>query len=131
MRLVLLSDIDGQHDKIRDIPEGDILVHAGDFMNSGTDLLEITSFNYWLGQQPFRHRVACAGNHDKYFELDPRTARGFLTSCHYLENSEITIEGVRLWGSPYMPEFFNWAFMYPRGTAATRYWDSIPNISTC
>ena len=95
-------------------------------MNSGTDLLEIISFNRWLGEQPFRHRVVCAGNHDKYFESDPGKARALLTNAHYLENSEITIEGIRLWGSPYTPEFFHWAFMYPRGTAATRYWDSIP-----
>ena len=126
MRLVVLSDTHGQHDKITDIPEGDLLIHAGDFMNSGTDLLEIISFNRWLAQQPFRHRVVCAGNHDKYFESDPGTARALLTNAHYLENSEITIEGIRLWGSPYTPEFFYWAFMYPRGTAATRYWDSIP-----
>jgi len=126
MRLVVLSDTHGQHDKITDVPKGDILIHAGDFMNSGTDLLEIISFNRWLGEQPFRQRVVCAGNHDKYFESDPGTARALLTNAHYLENSEITIEGVRLWGSPYTPEFFNWAFMYSRGTAATRYWDSIP-----
>ena len=126
MRLVVLSDTHGQHDKITDVPKGDILIHAGDFMNSGTDLLEIISFNRWLGEQPFRHRVVCAGNHDKYFESDPGAARALLTNAHYLENSEITIEGIRLWGSPYTPEFFHWAFMYPRGTAATRYWDSIP-----
>lgn len=44
-------------------------------------------FNRWLGQQPFRHHVVCAGNHDKYFESDPGTARGLLTKAHYLENS--------------------------------------------
>lgn len=126
MRLVLISDTHGLHDKIKNMPEGDVLVHAGDFMNSGTDLREIVSFNRWLGQQPFKHRVVCAGNHDKYFEFDPGTARDLLTNADYLENAEITIEGVRLWGSPYTPEFLNWAFMYPRGTAATRYWGSIP-----
>ena len=103
MRLVVLSDTHGQHDKITDVPEGDILIHAGDFMNSGTDMLEIISFNRWLGEQPFRHRVVCAGNHDKYFESDPGTARALLTNAHYLENSEITIEGIRLWGSQYTP----------------------------
>jgi len=126
MRLVVLSDTHGQHDKIKNMPEGDVLIHAGDFMNSGTDLREIISFNRWLGQQSFKHRVVCAGNHDKYFESDPETARELLTNADYLENSEITIEGIRFWGSPYSPEFFHWAFMYPRGTASDRYWDSIP-----
>jgi hypothetical protein len=31
------------------------------------------------------------------------------------------------WGSPYTPEFLNWAFMYPRGSSANRYWDQIPH----
>ncbi len=35
MRLVVLSDTHGLHDRIESLPEGDILVHAGDFMNSG------------------------------------------------------------------------------------------------
>jgi hypothetical protein len=126
MRLVLISDTHGLHNTIKNMPEGDVLVHAGDFMNSGTNVLELISFNRWLGQQSFKHRVVCAGNHDKYFESDPGTARSLLTNADYLENSEITIEGIRLWGSPYTPEFFDWAFMYPRGTAAIRYWDSIP-----
>lgn len=42
---------------IKDMPEGDILIHAGDFMNSGTDRLEITSFNQWIAEQRFKHRV--------------------------------------------------------------------------
>jgi len=126
MRLVIISDTHGQHDQIKDMPEGDILIHAGDFMNSGTDLLEITSFNRWLGEQRFKHRVVCAGNHDKLFESDPGTAKSLLSNAHYLENSGITLEGLRFWASPYTPEFFDWAFMYPRGTAAEKYWEQIP-----
>src|ERR1700744_4768458 len=126
MRLVIISDTHGQHDQIKDMPEGDILIHAGDFMNSGTDLQEVTSFNRWLGEQHFKYRIVCAGNHDKVFESDPGTAKSLLTNTHYLENSGITLDGLRFWASPYTPEFFDWAFMYPRGTAAEKYWDQIP-----
>jgi len=31
-------------------------------------------------------------------------------SCHYLENSSITVEGYKFWGSPYSLEFCNWGF---------------------
>jgi predicted phosphodiesterase len=96
MQLVLLSDTHGQHNKITDMPHGDMLVHSGDFMNSGDDLSEIISFSRWLGQEPLRHRVVSAGSHDKYFESDPGTARAPIRNAHYLENSGITIEGVRL-----------------------------------
>ena len=127
MRLVVISDTHGLHDRIVSLPDGDILIHAGDFMGSGIDLKEIQSFNQWLREQPFKQRVVCAGNHDRSFENVPEVARGLLTNAIYLENDGITIDGISFWGSPYTPEFMNWAFMYPRGPAAKRYWDQIPN----
>jgi Icc-related predicted phosphoesterase len=125
MRLVVISDTHGLHDRIDSLPDGDILVHAGDFMNSGFDLEVIASFNQWLRKQAFKQRIVCAGNHDRAFECMPEIARGLLDAT-YLENNGITIDGVSFWGSPYTPEFMNWSFMYPRGGAAKRYWDEIP-----
>ena len=68
MRIVLISDTHGLHDRVPQLPQGDILVHAGDFMNAGYDLREVVSFNRWLGEQPFAHRIVCGGNHDRLFE---------------------------------------------------------------
>lgn len=45
MRLVLISDTHGLHEKVDRLPAGDVLVHAGDFMNSGYDVQDIVSFN--------------------------------------------------------------------------------------
>jgi len=127
MRLVVISDTHGLQDRIEDLPVGDILVFAGDFMNSGYYLEEILSFNRWLRKLSFKQRIVCAGNHDRYFQNEPAIARSLLEDAIYLENDGITIDGVSFWGSPYTPEFMNWAFMYPRGAAAKRYWDQIPN----
>jgi Icc-related predicted phosphoesterase len=126
MRLVVISDTHGLHDTIKSLPDGDVLVHAGDFMNGGYDPREAISFNRWLGDQPFKHRVVCAGNHDRYFQNSPHEARALLANATYLENSGVTIDGVTFWGSPYTPEFMDWAFMYPRGSGAKR-WEHIPN----
>lgn len=126
MRLVVISDTHSLHDKIDSLPDGDVLVHAGDFMNSGYDPQDISSFNRWLGEQPFKHRVVIAGNHDRYFQAAPQQAQALLTNAIYLENSGVTIDGVSFWGSPYTPEFLHWAFMYPQGPAARLYWDQIP-----
>ena len=126
MRLIVISDTHGLHNRIEDLPDGDVLVHAGDFMNSGYDPEDIRSFNRWLGAQSFKHCVVCAGNHDRYFQNFPQEARSLLTNAIYLENAGVTIDDVTFWGSPYTPEFLNWAFMYPRGSAAKRYWDQIP-----
>ena len=60
MRIVLISDTHGLHDRVPQLPQGDILVHAGDFMNAGYDVREVVSFNRWLGEQPFAHRIVVA-----------------------------------------------------------------------
>lgn len=57
MRLVVISDTHGLHNRIENLPDGDVLVHVGDFMNSGYDAQDILSFNRWLGDHPFKHRV--------------------------------------------------------------------------
>ena len=127
MRLVLISDTHGLHDKVGPVPAGRCPVHAGDLMNSlGYDVQDIVSFNRWLGEQDFRHRVVCAGNHDRYFENAPQQARELLTNATYLENTGATFDGVAFWGSPYTPEFMNWAFMYHRGSGAG-HWELIPD----
>jgi hypothetical protein len=54
-------------------------------------------------------------------ENSPYPARALLTNATYLENEGVTIGGLSLWGSLNTPEFFNWAFMYPRGPAARKY----------
>lgn len=126
MRLIVTSDTHGLHDQIGSLPDGDIFVHAGDFMNSGLHPEEILSFNRWLAKQPIEHRVVCGGNHDRLFQLSRLTARELLSNATYLENTGVTIGGVSFWGSPYTPEFLNWAFMYRRGEEANQYWDQIP-----
>jgi Icc-related predicted phosphoesterase len=123
----MISDTHGLHDRIEGLPDGDVLVHAGDFMNTGTDPEEILSFNRWLGEQPFKNRIVCSGNHDRYFQDYPQQARALLTHAIYLENAGVTIDDVTFWGSPYTPEFLNWAFMYRRGPEARRHWDQIPD----
>jgi predicted phosphodiesterase len=44
----------------------------------------------------------------------------------YLQDSEVTIDGLRIWGSPWQPEFYDWAFNLPRGDALKEKWDLIP-----
>ena len=108
MRLVLISDTHGQHDQLR-IPDGDVFVHAGDMSNMG-EPAEIREFAEWLYAQPHKHKVVIAGNHDFLFEDEPAKARAMLKGCAYLQDSAVTIGGLRFYGSPYTPRFFDWAF---------------------
>jgi Icc-related predicted phosphoesterase len=45
---------------------------------------------------------------------------------HYLFDSGVEIDGVNFWGSPWQPEFFNWAFNLPRGEKLAEKWALIP-----
>ena len=53
---------------IDEIPDGDVLVHAGDLTNTG-GLKEIREFCSWMATLPHQHKIVIAGNHD--ITLDP------------------------------------------------------------
>ena len=141
MRFVAVSDT---HMAEVELPEGDVLLHAGDLTYQGT-LPEISTAARWLEDEKrkrgFRHVVVIAGNHDWLFANEPSLARQLLRErgLVYLEDQGITIDGsailpeiapgpgrVTVYGSPWQPEFMNWAFNLPRGEALREKWDMIP-----
>lgn len=124
MKIVCISDTHGGHDKMR-IPDGDLLLHAGDMSKRGKEP-EIRDFDAWLGTLPHRYKVIIAGNHDFLFESDPTFAASLITNAIYLNDSEVTIEGLRIWGSPVTPWFYDWAFNRFRGADIRPHWDLIP-----
>jgi Icc-related predicted phosphoesterase len=123
MNLVLISDTHTFHEQVQ-VPDGDVLVHAGDMGLRG-DPLEIQSCLDWLNRQPHKHVVAIAGNHDFAFEKWPHLLN--LGRIRYLYNSGTKIDGVKFYGSPETPWFMDWAFNVPRGPAIKKYWDRIPD----
>ncbi len=127
-RLVCISDTHNHHAAVR-LPPGDVLVHAGDISGMGRPR-EIEAFALWLREQPFPHKVVIAGNHDWLFEREPAAARGILEKgCPgvvYLEDGGAEIRGLRFWGSPWQPEFCNWAFNIARREDRARKWAMIP-----
>ncbi|VDN22457.1 unnamed protein product [Cylicostephanus goldi] len=68
VRFVCISDT---HEKLDEflpmIPDGDVLIHAGDFTNYG-DLGEVIKFNAEIGKLPHKHKIVIAGNHELGFE---------------------------------------------------------------
>jgi Icc-related predicted phosphoesterase len=125
VRLVCLSDTHGYQDSLH-VPDGDVLLHAGDLTKRGLPD-EIRAVDAWLARLPHRHKLVIAGNHDFLFEREPAQARALLTHATYLEDQAVEIDGIRFYGSPFTPEFFEWAFMLPRGEALRAKWASIPD----
>lgn len=126
MRLVCISDTHGLHRQLRDIPDGDVLIHAGDFLGVGK-LDELEDFNEWLGGLPHRHKIIIAGNHDWAIQDHPEAARLLITEAVYLEDEGVEVESIRFWGSPWTPYFRNWAFNLKRGEPLARRWAKIPD----
>lgn len=53
-------------------------------------------------------------------------AAQYLTNCTYLEDQLIEIYGLKIYGSPWQPEFCKWAFNLPRGAPCLEKWNQIP-----
>ena len=63
VRVVCVSDTHNQTSNIN-IPDGDILIHAGDFSEAG-HISEVKSFNKWLGTLPHKHKIVIAGKYSQ------------------------------------------------------------------
>ena len=128
MKIVCISDTHHLHNLLKfEIPDGDILIHAGDFTNVGNKE-DVVNFNKWLGKLPHKHKIVIAGNHD-WLLYRKKNSRNLLTNCTYLEDEEVTIDGIKFYGSPYTPTFFNWAFMLDRGQPLVDKWKQIPQFT--
>jgi len=101
LQIVLLSDT---HELFRevDVPDGDILLCAGDWTMQSRSLRSIVDFNKWLGELPHRHKIGVPGNHETYLQTDPAN-RSLVTNAILLINEGVEIEGLRIWGSPVTP----------------------------
>jgi Icc-related predicted phosphoesterase len=134
-RITFLSDTHTKHDKLNGfLHGGDVLLHSGDLTGRGY-ITEIENFMKWYDNiNNYDTKVFIAGNHDFGFQDDNQKLRGLLTgykTIDYLED-ELMMVGedydnmIKIWGSPWQPEFYNWAFNLPRGEKIKEKWDMIP-----
>ena len=123
MRVVCISDTHERHEQIA-LPDGDLLLCAGDVTANG-NMIALERFASWIERQPHRHKILIAGNHDYCFE---RNGRSILPpDIHYLQDSGVEIDGLRVWGSPWQPRFYDWAFNLDRGEPLAKKWALIPD----
>lgn len=123
-RIVAIADTHNEHARLA-VPDGDVLIHAGDLTGRGT-LPELERVADWLRSLPHPHKVVIAGNHDFGLQRNPVAARALFHDLTFLEDSEATVAGLRLWGSPWQPWFHDWAFNLRRGPAIDAKWQLIP-----
>lgn len=139
MKIVAISDTHNKLNKIiNTIPDGDLLIHAGDLTGRG-EIWEVEKELDYLAHlnDKFKDTVIIAGNHDWLGELNPTLMKQMCDDrdITYLDNSGVEIDGVEIWGSAWTPWFYSWAFNARRteteqkafgGVYIKDIWDKIP-----
>lgn len=135
MKIVAISDLHGFLPDPKVMPEGDVLLIAGDIVPD--NFSQIPGAEYWTRSQqarwiggtfvrwlewlPYERVIGIAGNHDFVFEgtLPHRLP------WTYLNDDSVVIDGLTFHGSPWVPTFGGWAFMKP-DRELSEHWDRIP-----
>jgi Icc-related predicted phosphoesterase len=129
MRIWHISDTHGSHGDLT-VPDGiDMVIHSGDATNwkdPYRNESELRAFIDWFATLPIPHKIFVPGNHDTSLEKG-LIGRDLIEhrKIHLLINEEISIGGLRIWGSPFTPRYGDWSYMRDRGTI-NRLWDEIP-----
>jgi Icc-related predicted phosphoesterase len=116
MRVAATSDL---HGHLPEVPACDLLLIAGDITPVSRHDVSFQAqwldadFRRWLQAVPARHIVGIAGNHDFVFERAPERVPSDLPWT-YLQDEPARVGDLRIWGSPWTPWFYDWAFNAPR-----------------
>lgn len=129
MKIVAISDIHGNLDFT--VPEGDVLVIAGDicpaynhqvlFQSRWLD----TEFREWLEEQPVEMTIATLGNHDFIGEKRPDLIPKDL-QWKLLIDEKFIYRDVVFYGTPWQKRFMDWAYNLDEDELAEK-WALIPN----
>ena len=145
IRISVISDTHTKHGLIpySDLPGGDLLIHSGDIMNSGYNKNDILDFCTWFHSlDQYDTKVFIAGNHDRMFENHPEGVEELINpflDIDYLQDEQLTLyfdgpngefseDNIRIYGSPWQPWFYDWAFNLPKnGPGLMSKWEAIPD----
>ncbi len=136
-KILCISDTHGLHNKVplSWLKPADMIIHAGDVSNRGY-IGEIENFLIWFSNlNQYKYKIFIAGNHDWGFQDHPKECKKLIKEFNdkypknfiiYLQDESINIGGLKFYGSPWQPEFCNWAFNLKRGEELRDKWSMIP-----
>jgi Icc-related predicted phosphoesterase len=131
IRIVAIADTHGRYEHIDNLPDGDILVVAGDSLGIGKYWWELVAVGEWLDKQPYEHIILIAGNHDFILnKMMDVVIQQHLKRTHYLEDTPLRLRGLNFYGVPWTPHIgpqMNWAFTYKHDSVREKMvWEQIP-----
>ncbi len=127
MKIWFISDTHTRHGEL-DVPCADAVIHCGDEANvrkPWLNKLESRSFFNWFSELTIENKIFVPGNHSTAF------AEGLVKPADYpavrfLVHEAMTLAGLQVFGSPFTPMFFDWAYMKPR-EELDAVWSTIPD----
>jgi len=137
MKITASSDLHGRikYPALKNIKPCDVFIIAGDIFSNYSyeshidarkQFTKLEKFNKIITEIPAKHVIVVAGNHDWVFEYQKQ--RYLNLNFIYLQDDGIEIDGIHFWGTPWQPEFCNWAFNLPReGDKIKEYFSMIPD----
>jgi Icc-related predicted phosphoesterase len=100
---------------------------AGTYKNPYSNINSVLDFIEWYSKIPIKNKIWIAGNHCTSIEAGLVDARKLSEEkgLIYLEHETKFIDGIEIFGSPYTPTFWNWAYNIDRDKIRD-YWTQIP-----
>ncbi len=138
LSFAFITDTHNLHSHIA-VPYADVIVHAGDFTNHGSKA-EVEAFARWFRALPHPHKILVPGNHDMIMDqtyyadywsdwslvqetVDPSIWSG----VHVLVDRRIDIQGVAIYGSPWVPQYAEWSTAFNKTTdQLDAVWSAVP-----
>lgn len=127
MRIWFISDTHNQHEFLR-VPKADAVVHCGDESTHQVPAMnepEARRFFAWYNELNIPLKIFVPGNHSTAIESGMVTAADY-PEIHFLIHQALERNGVKFFGSPYVPRFHDWAYMRKR-TQLDAVWQTIPD----
>jgi Icc-related predicted phosphoesterase len=128
MKIWFLSDTHGWHEKLCIPTDVDAVIHCGDESETKIAALneaEARDFFDWYSALSIPTKIFVPGNHSTAIEAG-LIRRGDYPHVQFLIHEFWEWDGIKIFGSPYTPNFFDWAYMKPR-TELEPIWNSIPS----
>ena len=129
MKIWHISDTHTYH-RLLEVPTDiDMVIFSGDCSNPKDPYpneVEVRGFIDWFASLKIQYKIFVAGNHDTSIENKFVTSEDFARrNIIYLENEDVIIDGIKIFGSPYTPAFgYGWSFNKDR-TKLERIWRNI------
>jgi|3_EtaG_2_1085321.scaffolds.fasta_scaffold00107_2 Icc-related predicted phosphoesterase len=107
----------------------DIVIHSGDAASRKDPYQNepgLRGFLEWYGSLNISHKIYVAGNHDTSLAAGVVTRKDIESKgIIYLHNESVKVAGLNIWGSPFVSQYGEWAYMCPPEELKD-IWEEIP-----